>query len=90
MVTEAILTKYYGGLVNSVFSPEQMEKQVEDDEGYEDAAVRCRVHDLNHVFCCLNLIILLRDASFDFPLLIVLEGHARYEIFRLSVYSIHL
>ncbi|KAG0284766.1 hypothetical protein BGZ98_005803, partial [Dissophora globulifera] len=39
MTTEPISTKYYGGPVNSVFSPEQMEKEIDDDdEGYEDAA----------------------------------------------------
>ncbi|KAF8929131.1 hypothetical protein BGZ58_009153 [Dissophora ornata] len=48
MTTEAIFTKYYGGLVSSVFSPEQMEKQIEDDEGCEDAASSRVMHDMRY------------------------------------------
>jgi cation-transporting ATPase 13A3/4/5 len=35
---ESVFTKYYGGPIDSVFSPEQMEKP-EDDESYDDTVV---------------------------------------------------
>lgn len=44
LVTEVVFTKYYGGPISSVFSPEQMEKQ-EDDEGFDEALVGDRYNE---------------------------------------------
>ncbi|KAK3846048.1 MAG: P-type ATPase-like protein [Linnemannia gamsii] len=47
LVTEVVFTKYYGGPINSVFSPEQMEKQ-EDDEGFDEALSTGMLHDMRY------------------------------------------
>ncbi|KAF9933570.1 hypothetical protein FBU30_005213 [Linnemannia zychae] len=47
LVTETVYTKYYGGLINSVFSPEQMEKH-EDDEGFDEALSTGMLHDMRY------------------------------------------
>ncbi|KAH7047823.1 hypothetical protein BKA57DRAFT_463445 [Linnemannia elongata] len=47
LVTEVVFTKYYGGPINSVFSPEQMEKQ-EDDEGFDEALSSGMLHDMRY------------------------------------------
>ncbi|KAF9907569.1 hypothetical protein EC991_010781 [Linnemannia zychae] len=47
LVTEVVFTKYYGGPINSVFSPEQMERQ-EDDEGFDEALSTGLLHDMRY------------------------------------------
>ncbi|KAF9132248.1 hypothetical protein BGW39_000500 [Mortierella sp. 14UC] len=47
LVTEVVFTKYYGGPINSVFSPEQMEKQG-DDEGFDEALSKGMLHDMRY------------------------------------------
>ncbi|KAF9921400.1 hypothetical protein FBU30_008602 [Linnemannia zychae] len=42
-----VFTKYYGGPIDSVFSPEQMEKQ-EDDECYDDTVTTGILHDMRY------------------------------------------
>lgn len=38
LAMESVFTKYYGGPIDSVFSPEQMEKS-EDDDSYNETVV---------------------------------------------------
>jgi cation-transporting ATPase 13A2 len=39
MATEFIFTKYYGGPIDSVFSPDQLERPQDDDASFEDTVV---------------------------------------------------
>ncbi|KAF8929411.1 hypothetical protein BGZ58_008955 [Dissophora ornata] len=47
--TELIFTKYYGGPIDSVFSPEQMEKpDYGDDDSYEETVTSGMLHDMRY------------------------------------------
>ncbi|KAI1315498.1 hypothetical protein EDD11_000731 [Mortierella claussenii] len=47
---EAIFTKYYGGPIDSVFSPEQMEKpeNEDDDDSYDETVSTGILHDMRY------------------------------------------
>ncbi|KAF9125309.1 hypothetical protein BGX30_000523 [Mortierella sp. GBA39] len=47
LAMESVFTKYYGGPIDSVFSPEQMEKS-EDDERYDDTVTTGTLHDMRY------------------------------------------
>ncbi|KAG0200869.1 hypothetical protein BGX28_006180 [Mortierella sp. GBA30] len=44
---EAVFTKYYGGSIDSVFSPEQLEKP-EGDDTYEETVTTGMLHDMRY------------------------------------------
>ncbi|KAF9913042.1 hypothetical protein EC991_005910 [Linnemannia zychae] len=47
LAMESVFTKYYGGPIDSVFSPEQMEK-TEDDESYNETVITGTLHDMRY------------------------------------------
>ncbi|KAF9147252.1 hypothetical protein BG015_011143 [Linnemannia schmuckeri] len=47
LAMESVFTKYYGGPIDSVFSPEQMEKP-EDDESYDETVTTGMLHDMRY------------------------------------------
>ncbi|KAG0284884.1 hypothetical protein BGZ96_010787 [Linnemannia gamsii] len=47
LAMESVFTKYYGGPIDSVFSPKQMEKP-EDDESYNDTVTTGTLHDMRY------------------------------------------
>ncbi|KAG0083097.1 hypothetical protein BGZ92_011085, partial [Podila epicladia] len=48
MATEFIFTKYYGGPIDSVFSPDQLEKSQDDDASFEDTVTTGILHDMRY------------------------------------------
>ncbi|KAF9915959.1 hypothetical protein BX616_004966 [Lobosporangium transversale] len=48
MVIERVYTKYYGGLMSSVFSPEQMEKPFDNEELNNDTESSAVLHDMRY------------------------------------------
>ncbi|KAG0214920.1 hypothetical protein BGX28_001126 [Mortierella sp. GBA30] len=48
MATESVITKYFGGPLSSVFSPEQMEKLENEDERYEETTASMLLHDMRY------------------------------------------
>ncbi|KAF9425963.1 hypothetical protein BGZ94_007068 [Podila epigama] len=48
VATEAIFTKYYGGPIDSVFSPEQLERQQDDDASFEETVSTGILHDMRY------------------------------------------
>ncbi|KAF9123796.1 hypothetical protein BGW39_008689 [Mortierella sp. 14UC] len=47
LAMESVFTKYYGGPIDSVFSPEQMEK-AEDDASYDETVTTGNLHDMRY------------------------------------------
>ncbi|KAG0374958.1 hypothetical protein BGX24_009717 [Mortierella sp. AD032] len=47
LAMQSVFTKYYGGPIDSVFSPEQMEKP-EDDESYDETVTTGTLHDMRY------------------------------------------
>ncbi|KAG0341214.1 hypothetical protein BG000_009845 [Podila horticola] len=48
IATEFIFTKYYGGPIDSVFSPDQLEKSQDDDASFEDTVATGILHDMRY------------------------------------------
>ncbi|KAG0038258.1 hypothetical protein BGZ82_000702 [Podila clonocystis] len=48
IATEFIFTKYYGGPIDSVFSPDQLEKSQDDDASFEDTVTTGILHDMRY------------------------------------------
>ncbi|KAF9381204.1 hypothetical protein CPC16_009960 [Podila verticillata] len=48
MATEFIFTKYYGGPIDSVFSPDQLERAQDDDVSFEDTVATGILHDMRY------------------------------------------
>ncbi|KAG0368660.1 hypothetical protein BGZ54_001471 [Gamsiella multidivaricata] len=49
MTMEPVFTKYYGGPIDSVFSSEQMEEQVDgDDDSYDETVTTGMLHDMRY------------------------------------------